>query len=52
MNIHTETAYVLVTVLSNRDSSVNMVTGYELDDRDTIPGGGKIFPPPQFPDRL
>jgi hypothetical protein len=57
--IHAETAEIQTGHLANtnfkryRDSSVDIVKGYGLDGRDSIPGKGKIFFfTPHRPDRL
>jgi hypothetical protein len=35
--------YNVVFILRNRDSSVSIATGYELDGRGSIPGRAKFF---------
>jgi hypothetical protein len=42
--MHTAIYFVITSFIArSRDSSVGIATGQELDDRDSIPGSGKIF---------
>ena len=39
----------IVSLIRSRDSSALIVTGYELDDRDSINGSGPFFSFPKAP---
>jgi hypothetical protein len=42
----------VLVVFGSLDRSVDIAMGYMLDDRGSIPGRGKLFCIPQFPDRF
>jgi hypothetical protein len=49
LGVHEEDGYISsfsLAICHDTDSSVGIVTGYELDGRDFAPDRGKIFPLP------
>jgi hypothetical protein len=53
LKFHTKFSDIYYHITRNQDSSVSIVTGYELDSWNSILSGGKrFFSTPQCPDRI
>jgi hypothetical protein len=52
VKVITHSPFIANIICRNRDSSVDIATGYGLDGPDSIPGSARFFPSPERPDRL